>query len=218
MTTLQIFLGVIGALLLGAMSPGPSFVLVSRIAVVNARPSGIAAALGMGAGGATFALLALCGLTAILQQVDWLYLTLKIGGGLYLTYLGINILLHANVPLQLDMPSKNTTLMSVSRPKYTLDLKSLRLGLTTQLANPKTAIVYASIFAALLPSEPPRVLLFALPFAVFIVEAGWYTLVALVFSSPAPKHVYLRSKRWLDWISGSVLGLLGAKLIVDELR
>lgn len=43
--------GILGALLVGAISPGPSFVLVSRIAVKMSRKDGLAAALGMGIGG-----------------------------------------------------------------------------------------------------------------------------------------------------------------------
>jgi hypothetical protein len=41
---------IFGAILIGAMSPGPSFVLVARTAVAVSRPAGIATALGMGLG------------------------------------------------------------------------------------------------------------------------------------------------------------------------
>jgi threonine/homoserine/homoserine lactone efflux protein len=64
--------GILGALLVGAVSPGPSFVLVSRIAAKFSRVDGLAAAAGMGLGGAIFAALALLGLAAVLAQVAWL--------------------------------------------------------------------------------------------------------------------------------------------------
>jgi len=51
MSTTAILFGILGALLIGAISPGPSFVLVSRIAITASRLDGFAAALGMGLGG-----------------------------------------------------------------------------------------------------------------------------------------------------------------------
>ncbi len=48
-------LSIAGAITLGAMSPGPSFVVVARTAVATSRADGVAAALGMGVGGVLFA-------------------------------------------------------------------------------------------------------------------------------------------------------------------
>ncbi len=51
-------LSILGALSIGAMSPGPSFVMVVRVSVAASRRDGLAAALGMGFGGLLFAALA----------------------------------------------------------------------------------------------------------------------------------------------------------------
>ncbi|UVC07011.1 LysE family transporter [Rhizobium sp. TH2] len=203
-----ILLTIAGALAIGAISPGPSFVLVSRVAVTASRPNGLAAALGMGVGGATFGMLALAGLSALLQQVEWLHLALKIGGGLYLVYLGIRIWRSATTPLVVD---------DMAEGRKRSAARSFWLGLVTQLSNPKTAIYYASIFAALLPAKPAQGLLFALPPTIFLIEAGWYAIVALAFSSSGPRAAYLRSKTWVDRVAGAVLGALGARLLVDGL-
>jgi threonine/homoserine/homoserine lactone efflux protein len=58
--------GIIGALAVGVVSPGPSFVMVARLAVATSRASGLGAAVGMGMGGVVFAVTALFGLQAIL--------------------------------------------------------------------------------------------------------------------------------------------------------
>jgi threonine/homoserine/homoserine lactone efflux protein len=50
-------LSILGALILGCISPGPSFVFVTRTAVALSRRDGIAAALGMGLGAATIVML-----------------------------------------------------------------------------------------------------------------------------------------------------------------
>lgn len=218
MTTTAIMFGILAALLLGAMSPGPSFVLVSRLAASRTRQHGVAAAAGMGVGGAIFALLALGGLIAVLVQADWLFVILKICGGLYLVHLGIRIWRSAGHPLSAD---RNGHLIppvhSANRPPHSWR-GSFWLGLATQIANPKTAVVYAGIFAAFLPADPPLTILILLPPAVFLVEFGWYALVATVFSATGPRRTYLASKGWLDRLSGAVLGALGARLIMEEVR
>ena len=52
----------LGVLLVGSVSPGPSFVLVARMAVARSRRDGVAAALGMGVGAVVFTTLVLLGL------------------------------------------------------------------------------------------------------------------------------------------------------------
>lgn len=96
--------------------------------------------------------------------------------------------------------------------------RSLRLGLFVQLSNPKTAIFYASMFAALLPSPTPEWMLFALPPLLFLSEFFWFSIVALAFSSRGPRAAYLHSKTWIDRAAGGVISALGTKLMVDSIR
>jgi len=139
MSSAGIFVSIMAALAVGAMSPGPSFVVVSRIAISRSRLDGLAAAFGMGAGGVVFAVLALAGLTALLSQFEWLYVLLKVAGGAYLVYIAVNIWRSAGQPLEVsDAANGNRA------PRL-----SFMTALLTQLSNPKTIIVYASIFAAL---------------------------------------------------------------------
>lgn len=203
--TWMVLLAICGALGVGVVSPGPSFVMVARTSVAASRADGLAAALGMGVGGALFAVLALAGLQLVLAAVPWLYLVLKVGGGAWLAYLGWRIWRSARAPLAMDGPGGAR---AARRP-----VRSLALGFVTQVSNPKTALVYASVFAALLPPAMPFAATLALPPLVFVIEAAWYALVAMALSSAAPRAAYLRSKRWIDRIAGGVLTLLGIKLV-----
>ena len=82
---------ILAALTIGAMSPGPSFVLVARTSIGLSRRDGLAAAVGMGIGGVCFSGVALVGLYTLLEAVTWLYMGLKIAGGLYLVYIASKI-------------------------------------------------------------------------------------------------------------------------------
>ena len=90
---------------------------------------------------------------------------------------------------------------------------SVWLGLATQLSNPKTAVVYASVFVSLLPPEIPWLAVLALPLIIFAIEAGWYTIVALALSAPSPRAAYLRWKTWIARAAGAVMAALGIRLI-----
>lgn len=200
-------LGIALAVTLGAMSPGPSFLLVARTSLAVSRQDGLAAALGMGVGAVAFAAVALFGLLAVFAAVPWLHLAIKVLGGAYLLYFGWRIWRGAEEPLALPAASHP------SRPAQLW--RSFALGLFTQVSNPKTAIVYASIFASLLPGEMPPPLLLALPLMVFAIETGWYALVALALSAPAPRARYLAGKAWFDRSAGTILFLLGARLVFE---
>ena len=75
------------------------------------------------------------------------------------------------------------------------------------------------------PSEPPYdpryreiplAAAAALPFLVFLVETGWYVIVAVALSAPRSRDAYLHSKRWVDRAAGTMMGLLGVKLLTSD--
>jgi threonine/homoserine/homoserine lactone efflux protein len=204
MNELPALIGIATTLALGAISPGPSFVMVARMAVSSSRADGLAAAIGMGAGGVMFAVAVLLGLHGLLLAVPSLYVVLKVGGGLYLAYLGWRIWGSASQPLDVSELAAGAN----------ADIKkSLALGFATQASNPKTAIVYASVFAAFLPAAPSVEFSVTVVALVFAIEAGWYALVALTLSSDRPRKAYLRYKAWLDRGAGGVMMALGLKLL-----
>lgn len=206
METIISFIGVLGVLCLGIMSPGPSFVLVARTSVGVSRLDGLSTAVGMGIGGMVFAVLTLLGLQAALLSIPLLYMILKFLGGIYLVYLAIVIWRGATQSIELKDHSirKSTSLY-----------RSFNRGLITQLSNPKTAIYYGSIFAALLPPDLSISIVLILVPIIFFLEAGWYSIVALVLSSTAPRNVYLDLKSTLDRLASGIIGALGVKLIFD---
>jgi len=191
------------ALMLGAISPGPTFVYVAKNSIAISRKHGLFTALGTGTGAALFGFLAVMGLQAILLAVPSAYLALKICGGLYLLWLAYKIIKHAKDPMA--QASDSSTVMSYQQ--------AFRLGLITQLSNPKIAIILASIFTALLPKDIPTYFYFVLPILCFFIDAGWYSLVAVVLSAEKPRRVYLKFKKVFDRVAGGVMTLLGLKLI-----
>ena len=198
---------VLGAILIGAISPGPSFVIVARTAIAVSRADALAMSLGMGLGGLMFASAALVGLHVVLTNVPWLHLMLKIVGAGYLLYLAFRLWRGAGDPIaESGAP--------VQEPRGTF--RSFLLGLFTQLSNPKTALWYASVFTAAVSAAPPHEFAVTVLPMVLLIETGWYAVVSVAFSLPAPRRGYFRSKRWIDRTAGSVMALLGLKLVWDS--
>ena len=53
---------------------------------------------------------------------------------------------------------------------------------------------------------------------ILAIETGWYTLVALAFSLPRPRAIYLQWKGRIDRLAGAVMAALGVKLILSSTR
>lgn len=191
--------------LLAVISPGQSFVITSKLALTNGRASGVAAAFGMGLGTTLWSLAAIAGLALVLEKLTWLYALLQMAGGLYLVYLAIMIWRHSA-----DIP-KITSGVGVQMPLH----QSLITGFLTQIANPKVAVFFGSIFFALLPGDAPLWVYGVSVLIVSLNEVAWYSIVALAFSIERSRRVYLNAKSGIDKVMAVVLGGIGAKLVFD---
>ena len=199
--TLAAFLTVAALHLVAAISPGPAFVMTLRTAVTQGfRPSvGLAAGLGLGA--VVWAVAALAGLALLFQIAPPLLVGLKLAGAAFLVWLAIGMWRHAGAPLPDAAPAAPQGLA-----------RAFRLGVATQLANPKPAVFFGAVFVGLVPPETPLSIRLLLLAVVFLNETLWYILVARVFSAPRAQAVYGRLKRRIDRVFGALMAALAVKM------
>jgi threonine/homoserine/homoserine lactone efflux protein len=190
--------------LLAVMSPGPSFITVSRTALTSGRPAGLAAALACGIGELPWAIAALAGVALVFAQAQWLYGALKLLGGAYLIYLAVQVWRHADSPVDVEGDAPVQSLGSAFRETF-----------VAHVANPKIAVFFSSIFVSVLPAELPVWMIVTILVIAFVNAGGWFLCVALGFSAPRPRALYLRAKPWIDRVMAAVLGALGIKLLAD---
>ncbi len=195
--------------LLAVASPGPTFLVVARTAATGSRAAAFAAAGAAGLGAVVWATAALFGLQALLERFEWLYLGLRIAGGLYLIWLGIQLFRHAGKgEAMVTAATGPTDAMSAAR--------AFRATLMVQLSNPKVAVFFGSVFLTLLPADAPPWMNAAVLAIVAANEFGWYALVALLFSGNAVRAVYRRVRVWIERLTGGVLAALGLRLALDR--
>lgn len=183
-------------------SPGPAFAVGLRLAAVEGMRVSLIYALGVGLGGALWALAALAGLNLIFEVLPFAMIAMKIAGGLFLIWLGVQSWRHAGAPVA--RPAEGAAPRSAG--------SALRLALMTQIANPKTALFFGAIFAALVPAGTGWPVLAGLLALVFVTEFGWFALIGLIFSRAPVRQAYERAKTVIDRLFGAAMVALGLRL------
>ena len=190
------------------VSPGPNVLVVTQTAASETRRAGVWAALGIAAGAALMSSAALAGLSVVLTQFAWLHAALRLVGGAYLIYLGVKLWRGAGAPAAFSAATAN----GVPRT----DWRAFRLGLATNLTNPKALLFYGSVFAALFaPDAPPWVRLAAVGI-IAVNSTGFHVALACLFSTPRAQAGYQRIKPWVDRVAGTGLALLGLRLMLPS--
>jgi threonine efflux protein len=206
---MALFLSLVGLLLVhlvAVASPGPAFLNVSRHSLRYNRRSALACAGGTAAAAIFWAVAATFGLAALLSQAACLYQTLKLIGGCYLIWLGIQSWRQAGSPVPVELDTTES-----DYPPLT----AVWQGFSANLANPKIVVFFSSIFVSFLDPTWPVWFRGVALLGVACNEIVWYSLVAVVFSNVSVQSQYRRAKRTLDRVAGSVMAAFGLKLVWD---
>ena len=199
--------GIALALLFVAMSPGPAFIVVSQQAVARSRDAGVITALGVSVGSVVWVMLVILGIAFVLEQAAWLYVVLRLMGGAYLVYLGVQLWRGARKPMTEEPCDEGMG--------HTL-WRTFWRAILIQMLNPKAAVFFGSVFLTMLsPGAPAWVQGVALGM-VFVIEFGWYLVVATTLSSKPARRVYARAKTWIERVAGAWLALFGLKLALSD--
>jgi threonine efflux protein len=189
------------------MIPGPNFVVVTQASMARSRGLGLWIALGVSMGAGTWASASLLGLSALFTYAEWMYDTIKIIGGCYLVFMGLNILWNAvRHPLSLTDGAS-------FRGSH---LAAFQKGLLTSFSNPKTAAFFGSLFVTTFPAQAPFWLYMVTILMVITVSILWYSLIACFFSLQSIQTFYRRVRRFLDGFTGVLLAILGGRLIFGK--
>ena len=145
--------------------------------------------------------MALSGLAMLFKLAPQLLWSFKIAGGLYLMWIALGLWRSADTHL---------TEPSAAPPRSVAS--AFRLGLTTQVSNPKPAVLMSAIFVGMVPPGTSTGVIALLLAYLFVAETTWNTLVARIFSFQSTRRAYIGAKTTIDRIFGGLLGLLGLKI------
>ncbi|ACS84060.1 threonine export protein RhtC [Musicola paradisiaca] len=205
---LMLFLTVALVHLIALMSPGPDFFFVSQTAISRSRGEALMGVLGITLGVVVWAAIALMGLHLLLEQMTWLHRIVTVGGGLYLCWMGWQMLSSArrHNPHQDDEPE-------VALPQQG---KAFIRGLITNLSNPKALIYFGSVFSLFVGDEVGAGARWGLFALISLETLLWFSLVAVVFALPVMRRGYRRLAKWVDGVAGVLFAGFGIHLIISR--
>ncbi|CAM3849079.1 threonine export protein RhtC [Serratia silvae] len=204
---LMLFFTVAMVHLIALMSPGPDFFFVSQTAASRSRREAMMGVVGISLGVMVWAGVALLGLNLILQKMAWLHQIIMVGGGLYLCWMGWQLLRSARSQNAQTAPAED---VKVALPKPG---RSFIRGLLTNLSNPKAVIYFGSVFSLFVGEDVGAGARWGL-FALITGETFiWFTLVAIIFALPAMRRGYQRMAKWIDGLAGVLFTGFGLHLI-----
>lgn len=185
--------------LLGAMSPGPDFAIVTRYALTGSRKAALLASLGIAAALLIHAAYCILGLGILLVESPLAFRIVQIIGSCYLAYLGIRLLL----------PSKPS-----APAKPVKSHQAFLSGFLTNLLNPKAALFILSIFAQFVRPETtlPTKVLYGLVIA--LIAMIWFSILSFLITHRYFLPHFKRFQHILMKVMGVILIALALYVII----
>ena len=203
----QIF-GFLAAAILITVSPGPDNLMVLGMGIAKGRRFGVAFGLGCGLGCLSHTALAVIGVSALIAASPVAFTALKICGGLYLIWLGVQALRSRG----------GAHAQAVDAPAPTLAGVFAR-GVFANAINPKVVLFFLSFLPQFVVAAHGQVgwqmaglgLIFTAQAAVLFGLLGYFAGAIGQWLNRRP-----RAGLWLDRLAGAVFVGLGLKLIVTR--
>ncbi|MGI5505737.1 LysE family translocator [Lentzea sp. CA-135723] len=187
--------------LLTVITPGLETLLVLRTALLVGRRAAMGVVVGSTLGCLVWATAGLVGLTALLQASEVAYNIVRWLGAGYLIYLGAKALWNARRPVPLDEPAPVPSVRA-----------AVRVGLLTNLLNPKPGVFYISLLPQFLPVGQPAWggVLVAIHLGIGLL---WFPI--LITAAARARAFLLRQRLLLDRLSATALIAFGLKTAAD---
>lgn len=189
------------AWLVAVVTPGPDFLAVLRTSASHGRSAGLRVGLGVVCGIGCWATLAMAGLSALLAHYEHLYLIIRTIGALLLIGYGAHVLWATR---------KASTEADPIRPDAG---NYWRLGIFTNLANPKALVFFGALFATLMPHHESAGVRVLVLLVMLSMAVGWFAMVTWCAGSQPVVATYRRVQRTVDRVAGGLFTAIGITLV-----
>lgn len=190
------------------LTPGPNMIYCISRTLVQGRSAGMVSLAGVLLGFVVHLMAATLGLTALLMAVPLAFDTIKLIGAAYLLWLAWQAVRPGGTaPFEARQLPVD--------PPATL----FRMGILTNLLNPKVAMFYLSFFPQFLHPERGGVLLQSLQLGVLQIGISGTVNALLILGAGSITTFLSRSAGWLRaqrYVMGSVLAVLAVRIAMEE--
>lgn len=189
--------------LLGAISPGPDFVMTVRNALRYSRRSGIFTSIGISLGLGVHLFYCAAGIGYIISTSNFLFSLIKFLGAGYLIYMGVGSFM--------DKESKLTLAEEQSGPDLSR-MQAFKTGFLTNVLNPKATLFFLSLFTFVIGSDTPLYVILIISAIIILTALVWFTIVSIFFTQQKVQLAFLKYERTINRLLGGFLVLLGIKI------
>jgi len=189
--------------LLALISPGPDFIVACRNAIQYSRKIGIWTAVGFGIGVCVHMSYAFFGLTWVISQSNFLLSSVKYLGAIYLIYLGISSLFLKNIKIKL------TTDQNSDQIKW---YTATKMGLLTNLLNPKASLFFLSLFTLVIGPEINPTVMTILTLILVSTTVLWFSLVAIFLTHQKMRNLFENNQKQINTFFGVILIVIGIRI------
>jgi threonine/homoserine/homoserine lactone efflux protein len=183
------------------ITPGLDTTLIIRTATLEGKTKAFQAALGINLGCIVWGVIVACGLGALLMTSDLAFNALKWIGAIYLTWLGLNLLLKPR-----------SQLASLNNSAVTTQNWFMK-GFWGNLLNPKVGIFYISFLPQFIPqSASPVIWTMSLVMIHVVIGLIWSIFLIAAMQSISAYLKQPKFIRYMDRITGSIFILFALKL------
>jgi RhtB (resistance to homoserine/threonine) family protein len=187
------------------VSPGPDFLIVSRNSLLYSKRAGLMTTFGIAVGNLWWIGTSVLGISYLIAKTVILFSILKWVGALYLIYLGVSALRSKPRSLSSDSPTE------AERRDMSIE-QAFKIGLLTNVLNPKCALFFVSFFSMVITPETPIWLRSMYGLEIVTIAVLWFSFVATVLSISNVKRVFERCAVWFDRVTGALLIAIGVKV------
>jgi len=206
------YLAFLGISLVVIMTPGPDTALTVRNTLLGGARGGVFTAIGVAAGQVLWASAASAGVVGLLVASAPVFAALKLAGAAYLIVIGVQTLWSAFQSGSAAVRAPRDGTGPRLRPT-----RALRQGLVNDLANPKMAAFFASLFPQFVPEGSASfAALMMLGMTFSCMTLAW--LVAYAFAVAKAGDLLRRSciRRVIEGVTGAVLIAFGLRLASEH--
>ena len=190
------------------ITPGADMTFVAATSARGGRRSGIAAALGVGAGSVVHLTAAVVGLSALIASSQAAFTVLKWAGAAYLVYTAVSLLRSSPPQAEAAIPPRS-------------DAELFRSGALVNILNPKVGLFFLAFLPQFVDPLPGVAAVQTLLLGLWFNVCGTTVLVAVALMT-ARAAAGLRGVKGIGqaarWLAATIMGALAVKLVASDSR
>lgn len=197
----------LAAAVLITLAPGPDNLMVLGLSLARGRRQGAAFGLGCATGCLSHTALAALGVSALIAASPWAFLALKVAGGLYLIWLGVQILRHSGAASTAPKAAQGDTRALFLR------------GLLANAVNPKVILFFLAFLPQfVVPARGDAALQIVALGLIFTLQAGLLFATLALFAGRLGQSLarHPAVERWLNRLAALTFIGLGARLVLGR--